>query len=313
MLTGADDRAVADVVAVVPGAQPEDPLQQPLGDPAVGRQHPRHVLEAPYGGVHRLLELGDLPLVLDQLQLADRGGQLPVTLGGTVRPYGGVHGRVETAQHPGTSRRAVGQRPVQLGQVGGLHAQFGGAFAQRRAAAHPELAVAAAEELVVVPGRARPQVEHRVVPGAVGAQNQHAVRLVVAGEVREVAARPERVGGVVGAGLLRAGGDHQGLAREGGGQSGPALGVVRDLRPRGGRQLGVAPPVTHEGEESLREGRIVRLGAVRPALLRILRNLLLSLGHAPSSRYVPGHDGTPRVHGNGPQRCRTGRFARVER
>ena len=88
--------------------------------------------------------------------------------------------------------------------------------------------------------------------------------VVVAGQVREVAARPERVVGVVGAYLLAAGGDDQRLAREGRGERGPPLGVVGRLRrgaPTG--SVGVPPALPHEGQERLREVRIVRLGAVR--------------------------------------------------
>ena len=100
---------------------------------------------------------------------------------------------------------------------------------------------AAAEELVGVAGRAGPHVERRVVPGAVRAQHQHAVRVVLAGQVDEVAARPERVVGVVGPDLLAAGRDHQRLAGERRGQRGPALGVVGHLGAGRDGERGVAP------------------------------------------------------------------------
>ena len=74
--------------------------------------------------------------------------------------------------------------------------------ARRVPAADPQLAVAAAEELVGVRRGALAGVEHRVVPEPVGPQHQHAVRVAVAGQVDEVAARPERVVGVVGPDLL---------------------------------------------------------------------------------------------------------------
>ena len=85
MRAGADDRAVADVVAVVPGAQAEDALEQALLDAAVGRQDPGDVLEAADRGVDRRLQLGDLPLVLDQLELGDHPGQLAVAAAGAGR------------------------------------------------------------------------------------------------------------------------------------------------------------------------------------------------------------------------------------
>ena len=96
---------------------------------------------------------------------------------------------------------------------------------ERRARAHPELAVAGVgEELLGVPAGERADVQHGVVAAAVvagavldGVQDEHRVRLLLgpqAGEVRERGVRAEAVVGVVGARLERAGGDDEPLAGE---------------------------------------------------------------------------------------------------
>ena len=150
---GADDGVVPQAVAVVPGAQPEHPLDQPLGDRPVGRQHPGHVLEAADGDLDRLTQLGDLPLVLDQLQLGERGGQLGVPGAvAVVRADQAVHGRVDAAQHAGARRSAVAQRALQVGHWRGLYAQLDRLLGERLPPADPQLAVRPVdEELVGVP------------------------------------------------------------------------------------------------------------------------------------------------------------------
>ncbi len=64
-----DDRRIAQFVALVAGPELEDAFEQPFGDRSVGRQDPGDVLETTHGGVDRVLQLGDLPLVLDQAKL----------------------------------------------------------------------------------------------------------------------------------------------------------------------------------------------------------------------------------------------------
>jgi hypothetical protein len=66
---GGADAAVADVVAVDPGPQPEDALQPALARLAGPRQRAHDVLEAGDRRVDGVLELRDLVLVLDQPQL----------------------------------------------------------------------------------------------------------------------------------------------------------------------------------------------------------------------------------------------------
>jgi hypothetical protein len=245
---------------LTPGAHAEDALQQPLLDAAVGRQHAGHVLEAADGRVDRLLQLRDLPLVLDQLELGEELGQLAVAAHrgiGLVGEDGAVDVRVQAAQHPGTSGGALGEGAAEFRVRRGLDAQLGRLLGQRVRAADPQLAVAAAEERVGVLGIALVRVEHRVVTGTARAQHEHAVRVAVAGQVDEVAARPECVVGVVGPHLLVAGRDDQRLAGERLGQRRAPLGVVRRLRTRRDRERVLAPAAAHELQERLGKVRVV--------------------------------------------------------
>ena len=66
---GRGDRAVADVVALDAGAQEEGALDLALGGGLGLRQRPDDVFEAAHGGVDGLLQLGDLPVVLDQARV----------------------------------------------------------------------------------------------------------------------------------------------------------------------------------------------------------------------------------------------------
>src|SRR5690606_37525492 len=142
---------------------------------------------------------------------------------------------------------------------GGGDPEFGGLLRQRGPPADPQLAVLpVAEELVALAGGPGPDVQRGVVAGAGGPHDQHAVRVVVAGEPDKVAAGPERVGGVVRPYLLPPGRDHQGVLRERGREGGPARGVP--IRLRRGRHLPrqLSPSGTHELEELLRKLGIVR-------------------------------------------------------
>jgi hypothetical protein len=92
---------------------------------------------------------------------------------------------------------------------------------------------------------------------AVGLHDQHAVGVVVAGQVDEVAARPELEVGVVGPGLQVAAGHHDRLARELGGQGGAPVGVSRRGLVLGDGQAVVAPAGPHELQELFREVGVV--------------------------------------------------------
>src|SRR5689334_22998808 len=93
---------------------------------------------------------------------------------------------------------------------------------------------------------------------------------MLAGQVDEVAAGPEREVGVVGAHHLTPARDDDRLAGERGGDGGSALGIVGRLRPLARRQLEVAPTGAHELHELLRISRVVRLGAVRLLVFRLI-------------------------------------------
>src|SRR5205085_9520174 len=111
-------------------------------------------------------------------------------------------------------------------------------------AADPQLAVhPVAEEVVGVPWRAWPYVQHRLPAWP---DDQYRVRVVLAGQVREVAARPEPVVRVVGPDRWRTAGDDQRVAGERLGDRGPALGVLRRLGKRRHIEGPVPPAGTHE-------------------------------------------------------------------
>ena len=201
-----------------------------------------------------LLQLGDLPLVLDQPQLGEHPGEVGVAalVAGDLRVHAGVH----PAQHPGlrrpgtggrTGRRCAGSRTPSEAEIS----------LQRRAAAGPELAVLpVAEELVGLARAARPGVED----GLAALDHEHRVAGLVAAEVGVRGLGPEPVVGVVGADLEAARRDHQSLARELLGQ--PLAASPRPRRDRVGRQveLAVAPAGAHERGVGLGHCRVVALG-----------------------------------------------------
>jgi hypothetical protein len=78
VLATADDRVVADVVAHRPGAAVEGPLDPALTELEHLPPLPDAVLEAERGDVAGLLELGDLPVVLDEPELTDHPLQVRV-------------------------------------------------------------------------------------------------------------------------------------------------------------------------------------------------------------------------------------------
>ena len=231
------DRVVADVVAHRAGAAEEGAL-----DPALAElQHPvplaHGVLEAEGGDVARLLQLADLPLVLDQPQLV--GDAAEVLVGGHVAAL------------------AVVVEGRQVLDVADLDAERVGDLLRGRASSGPQLAVLpVAEELVGVALRARAGVEH----GLAVVDDQHGVGGLVAGEVRVGGVGPEPVVGVVGAHLVGARRQHQPLAGERLGQLGAPRG--RRVGDRVARHLerAVAPALAHERGVGGGHGGVVRLG-----------------------------------------------------
>ncbi len=202
-----DDRVVADVVAHRAGAAEEGAL-----DPALAvLEHPvplaHAVLEPERGDVAGGLELGELPLVLDQAQLGEDAGELVVAA--VVTGDQGVDPGVGAAQHARLRRAA--EPSGEVVEVAGLDVQGVGDLLQRGPAAGPELAVLpVAEELVGLARAARPGVEHRLA----ALDDQHGVAGLVAAEIGVRGLGAEAVVGVVGADLEPAGRDHQPLAGE---------------------------------------------------------------------------------------------------
>ena len=178
----------------------------------------------------------------------------------------GVDGARQAAVHAGLARAA--QRRVQLVDVAHGQPERGGHLVQRRTPARPELAVLpVAEELVGVARGARPCVEHRVAV----LDDQHGVARLVAGEVRVGRVRAEPVVGVVRPHLVRAGRQHQPLARKRLGQRGAsARGVLGDGVARK-VELPVSPACPHEPLPGLGNLWVVRLclggGGLRSGLL----------------------------------------------
>ena len=265
VLAAADDRVVAHVVAHRPGPALEGAL-----DPALAvLEHllplPDAVLEAEGGDVARLLQLGDLPVVLDQPELTDH--PLEVLVHRVIRGHHPVHVGRDPAQHAGL-RGAVGGEPVlERVDVAALDAQRVGQLVQGRTPPDPELAVlAVAEELVGVARRAGAGVEN----GLAVLDDQHRVAGLVAGEVGVGGVRAELVVGVVGPDLEGAGGQHQPFAGEHPGQLVAPGGGPVGHRLAGQVELTVAPPGAHEGGVRLRNGWVVGLDVQLLCGLRVV-------------------------------------------
>ena len=229
VLAAADDRVVADVVAHGAGPAVEGALDPALAELEDLLPLAHRVLEAERGDVAGLLELGDLPVVLDQPQLTDDA--LEVLVEGVVGGHHAVHLGRDPAQHPGL-RGAVGrgQRVLELVDVAALDAERGGQLVERGTSPDPQLAVlAVAEELVGVARRAGPRVED----GLAALDHQHRVAGLVAGEVGVRGVGAELVVGVVGPHLERAGRAAPAARR---GTSRPAFRAERrhDRPPAGG-------------------------------------------------------------------------------
>jgi hypothetical protein len=260
-----DDRVVADVVAHGPGPAEERALDPPLAVLEDAVPLGDGVGEAERGDVAGGLELGDLPVVLDQPHLGDHPGEVGVA--GLVGRHDPVDVAGDAAVDPGLAGAAeVGGEAV---DVAHLEPQGVRDLLQGRAAAHPELAVlAVAEELVGGALRSRPGVEHALAV----LDDQDGVAGLVAAEVGVGGVGPEAVVGVVGPHLEASGRQHQALPWEGLGEPLPASRGVRRDRVRRQVELAVTPALAHELRVGLRDGRVVRLG-LQGRLRRLVRAL----------------------------------------
>ncbi len=251
----ADDRVVADVVAHHAGPALEGALDPALAVLEDLLPLADAVLEAERGRVAGGLELGDLPVVLDQPRLADHAREVLVQRG-----VGGDHpvdaGR-DAAQHAGLGRPVGREGVLEPVDVAALDAEGRRELVQGGAAPDPELAVlAVAEELVGLARGARPRVED----GLAVLDHQDRVAGLVAAEVGVRGVGAEAVVGVVGAHLEGAGRQHQPLAGEHRRQPRAALGGPVGHRLAGQVELTVAPAGAHEGGVGLRYGGVVLLG-----------------------------------------------------
>ena len=248
----ADDGVVADVVAHRPGAPEEGALHPALAVAERVAPVAHDVLEPERGDVAGLLQLTDLPVVLDQPGLGDDPGEVLVE--GLVRGDEAVDGVGDTAEHPGLA--GDGERVLEEVDVADLEPQRVRDLPQGRATTDPELAVhAVPEELVAVAARARPGVEH----GLAVLDDQDGVAGLVAAVVGVRGVGPEAVLGVVGTHLERARGQDQALAGEHRGERGAPAGRGVGDRVPGEVEVGAAPALPHELRVRVRHGRVVRL------------------------------------------------------
>ena len=259
------DALVADVVAVRPGATPEGAL-----DPALAVLHDvvplaNGVLEAQDRRVDRVLELLDLPRVLDETHLGEMSRQLPVRRAVTAHGDERVDVRVDAAKH--ARRPTTAQRVRQLVQVAAGEAEDLAGLGERAPASGPGLAVATvAPERVVALGVARPEVQRALTV----VQHQHGVGRLVAGQVDVVRRGPEPVVGVVGARLQRPRWYDDPLTLEALGELGPAL-----RGPRGDRHaLDLVVLVGPAGAHELHE-RVAGRHRVRGGLETVRHEVLL--------------------------------------
>lgn len=113
MLARGADRAVTDGIALEACTAEERALYPPLGRRDRPGELTDHIGESAHRGVHGLAELGDLPVVLDEAEIAERLFQFGVAL--LICGDGGLQGRVEAPDDP--ARRTGGG-----GQVAGRRA-----------------------------------------------------------------------------------------------------------------------------------------------------------------------------------------------
>ena len=227
MRAGRADRAVADVVALDPGAQEEGALDPALRGGLGLVEDLDDVLEAAGGGVARLLQLADLELVLDQPQFGQEDLQLGVPLRGHL----------------------VGERGLDAGVVAAHDADRAGGLAQLVgdladvAAGEPEQLLGLGRGCCGGRPTARPgrPARTRRSPGRSAAAGTRSPRgrRSASGSSTSTASwvwspvrwtysvrGPEGVLGVVGPGAQVAGGDHDPLAGEARGERGAAGGGV---------------------------------------------------------------------------------------
>lgn len=195
------DGVVADVVAHRSGAPEEGALDPSLAELLDARPLPHGVLETESGDVAGLLELRDLPFVLDQTQLRQHAGQLVVT--SLVAVDARIDARVDPTMDPGLRRTIQGTG--QVVEVADLQTQRLRDLLQRWPATGPQFAVLTVpEELVGVPIRAWPGVEHLMLV----LDDEYRVGGLVAAQVGVPGVGAEPVVGVVGSHFETAGGQH---------------------------------------------------------------------------------------------------------
>jgi len=199
-------------------------------DPALAELHRAVHLtggvgEPERGDVTGRLELGDLPLVLDQPHLRCDAGEIGVAaLVGGDQP---VDRGGDTAVHPHLA--VLAERPLELVDVADLDAEGGGDLLQGGTATDPELAVlTVAEELISGALGPRACVEDRLAV----LDHEHGVTGLVAAEVGVSGVAAEPVVRVVRAHLERAGGQDEPFAGKSLGEPLPTRGGVRRDRVR---------------------------------------------------------------------------------
>ena len=227
VITARGDGVVADVVSQVARVQTEDSLHPAFTTTACHgvRKLTGHRLETHPGGIAGTAQFIDLEIVLDQAQLGERAEQLGVCFLGLAATQLVDHGgdlRIALAHHtqPGDPGKVI----PQLAQIPAGETDSGSHLLQRVALTYPHLSVTAGGvELLIRPGAAWTEVQADSVRGDHGDR----VRFPILTQPRhpgEGGVGTEPIVTVVGAHLVRPGRDHEGCAREGLTQGGPACG-----------------------------------------------------------------------------------------
>ena len=172
------------------------------------------VLEAQGGDVAGLLELADLPLVLDQAHLGDHPGE--VVVAGLVGGHELVDGRRTRHGARGSCRRRRARRAGRRCAAPAGRATDSISCSDGRRPAHSSPYWRSRKNSSVSRDERGPRVEHRVA----ALDDEHRVAGLVAGEVGVGGVGAEAVVGVVGAHLVATGGQHQPLAGEHLGEAG---------------------------------------------------------------------------------------------
>ena len=166
------------------------------------------------GDVAGLLELGDLPVVLDQPQLADDA--LEVLVEGVVGGHHPVHLGRDPAQHPGLRTPLVAVRESWSRSMWrhSMPSDADSSWSEGRRPTHSSPYCRSRKNSSVSRADRGPRVED----GLAALDHQHRVAGLVAGEVGVRRVGAELVVGVVGPHLERAGRQHQPLTGERRGQ-----------------------------------------------------------------------------------------------